>query len=329
MEWIELCGARFGNLTPAAESFLREWERDTDFIVAHTSGSTGKPKEVCLPKADMRLSARNTNMRFGIDGTSLLVCPLSVGYIAGKMMVVRALEAGCSLMFEEPSNEPLKHDYGTVALLPVVPSQCASLISNPCSAGVRNVIVGGAPLSADMETRMSECRFDAYATYGMTETCSHVAVRQLGHGTFTAMPGIRFETDSRDCLRILAPDYSFGELQTNDIVRLVSPVEFVWVGRYDNVINSGGVKIFPEEVEKLLAPVMETPFYVKGVADGKWGETVAMVAERDGKKTEAELMAVCRRVLPPYWVPKKIFFVDHLPLTANGKLDRQRAIEPV
>lgn len=315
-------------LTPEAEAFLAEWENSDDTILAHTSGSTGTPKEIRLPKADMRVSARATNRRFGLTASSLLVCPLSAGYIAGKMMLVRALEADCSLIFEPPSNHPLQRHYGaTIDLLPVVPSQCAALLENPLAARVRNVIVGGAPMSRGLETRLQDAPFAAFATYGMTETCSHVALRQPGSRDYTAMPGVAFATDHRDCLKIIAPDYTFGTLQTNDVVRLHTPSTFEWLGRYDNVINTGGVKFEVEPLEEILAEEISEPFYLVGVPDEKWGQRVVLRIETGSEAVDpqavSEILEFCKKRFPRYAVPKEITPIVHFARTPSGKVIRK------
>lgn len=314
-------------LTAEGSGFLAEWLSVGDFVEARTSGSTGSPKAILLPKNDMRVSARATNLFFGIDRDSLLVCPLSADYIAGKMMIVRAVEAGCRLIMLEPSNHiaagvaKIVDDNGKIDLLPLVPSQCESLISDVDTASIRNVIVGGAPVSSKMERVLSNLDCSVWATYGMTETCSHVAVRPMGRDIYEAMPGVTFSADNDGKLTIEAPRYSFSELHTNDIVGLVDNRHFRWIGRADNVINSGGIKIFPEQLESLLAPDIPYPFYFKGEADDKWGTRLIMVAQCPESETD-RLRDICRLRLQPYQVPKEIRCVSELPKASNGKIKR-------
>ena len=204
------------------DDFLKEWHSEEPFVVAHTSGSTGKPKEIKLLKADMRASAALTNRFFSIDsGSTLLLC-LSPDYIAGKMMIVRAEEAGATLLVESPSNRPLEHFSGTtVDLLAVVPSQALWLAEHKESLNnVRNMIVGGGEITPRLRTMLSQLHVNAYATYGMTETCSHVALSRIAEPAqpFEALPPVTFATDHRGCLAIDAPQFSFKHLQTNDIV---------------------------------------------------------------------------------------------------------------
>lgn len=315
------------NPTVEALRFLDDWNSSVQYVEAHTSGSTGVPKTIRLLKSDMLVSARATNERFDIDCSSTLLCPLSAGYIAGKMMIVRAVAADCRLIIESPSNTPLKDFYGTVDLMAVVPSQCEALIVNDyANQSIRNLIVGGAPLAQNMEAVLAAKAWHTFATYGMTETCSHVALREVGSDIYTAMPGITFSADIRGCLSIEAPKFSFRNLVTNDAVEILSPHSFRWLGRYDGVINSGGVKFFPEQLEKMLVNEIDIPFYIKGIPHPKWGEAVALVAEKqdavDESAKRAEILAVCRKRLPRYAIPAEIIFVSALPRTTNGKIKR-------
>ena len=314
-------------LTEKGGQFLREWLSGDSFIMARTSGSTGKPKEIRLPKSDMRASARATNRFFGIGRDSFLLCPLSADYIAGKMMIVRALEAGCGLLMTEPSNHlgntinKIAAEYGLIDLLPLVPSQCESSIAETDCRAIRNIIVGGAPVSPETEKQLTGLPCSVWATYGMTETCSHVAVRPMGSPLYEAMPGISFSADEDGKLAIIAPEYSFSTLPTNDVVELADSRHFRWLGRADNVVNSGGIKIFPEQLERELAPLIPFPFYFKGEPDAKWGTRLVLVAHC--RRHEAERLArLCRHHLPPYSVPKDIRCVEKIPATANGKIRR-------
>lgn len=307
---------------------MKEWLSEDPFIVAHTSGSTGKPKQILLSKSDMTGSARATNRFFNIDKNSCLFSPLSANYIAGKMMLVRACEAGCSLLTETPSNHPLQElteGLRSIDLMCVVPSQAESLIGNiNATSTIRNLIVGGAPISEHLEQKLSEMPWNTYATYGMTETCSHVALRKIGSSIYNALPGVTFTTDHRDCLIVTAPSYSFGTLTTNDVVKIESPTSFQWVGRYDNVINSGGIKFHPEELEHLLAKELHCPFYIHKVSHPKWGDSVGITIE-DPEKTinKNTVIDICNRILPKYAVPAVVNTVCRLPRTTTGKILRE------
>lgn len=315
---------------PEAGDFIEEWCSDCKYINAHTSGSTGKPKPIKLQKADMRASARATNTFFGIKSDSFLVSPLSTNYIAGKMMIVRAIEAGCRLHIESPSNCPLQTDYPQIALLPIVPSQLRHLQKNPHLFGLINaLLIGGAQLNPIQELELSSAKICAWQSYGMTETCSHVALKRIGNKNdiYHALPGITFTSDEMDRLIIHAPEFSFKELHTNDIVDLIDIRSFRWRGRADNVINSGGIKVFPEEIEDRLTEVLGPgiTFYIIPEPHTIWGQAPTLIIEKGDFDTESiknKIVWFAKEKLSPPERPSDIIFVDRIQRTQNGKLRR-------
>lgn len=304
--------------------FIEEWRNGREYVEAHTSGSTGKPKAIRLLKGDMRTSARATCAFFNIGPLSAVGMALSADYIAGKMMAVRALESGARLVAVEPSNDiSLNPEDGVIDLFAVVPSQLASFIRHPEYAVlVRNLLVGGAaPADEDLRD-LALAGYTVWVSYGMTETCSHVALARGDDRLriFRAMPGVRFAQADDGRLVIDAPAFSFGRLQTNDMVELIDDSHFRWRGRADGVINSGGIKFVPEELEALYRPFMPCRFYVSHIPDAKWGEAIAVIAECDSR---GEVMAALRAGIPDHrQLPKRIFCVDRLPSASNGKIRR-------
>lgn len=304
------------------DDFLREWKSPGDTIVAHTSGSTGRPKDIRLMKADMLRSARATISTLRLTDGGLFVSPLSADYIAGKMMVVRAIVADADLLFLQPKRSPLE-GYRLdrrISLLPIVPAQIDALLDDPKFGLVDTLIIGGAPVPPDREARLVETGVKAFATYGMTETCSHVALRRLGDDVFSAVDGVTFDVtdDSR-----LVVNWT-SRLETNDVVELISPTSFRWKGRADNVINSGGIKIHPEELEREISKVVSEPFYVVGRPSYIWGEEAVLVVE--GKGDETALLSEIKQLLPPKKSPKAVIFKEKLDRTPSGKILRQRPI---
>lgn len=312
------------NPTDSVCDFIKEWNSGKNYVIAHTSGSTGKPKPIKLDKSDMYQSALLTCQKFNITQQSCLLLPLSADYIAGKMMIVRALVSGAELWVERPSNAPITQNYGRIDLLPIVPSQIESVLGSPYLKQIKNIIVGGAAIHNETENKISRSEINAFATYGMTETCSHVALRQIGTGgVYEALKGISFRIDNRQCLIIDAPQFKYKTLTTNDIVNLIDPYHFEWLGRYDNVINSGGIKIFPEQLEKLFSRYINTPFYVIGMPDEKWGEVVALYIESD-KIDIAELKDKLSKVVSNrYHLPQKIICVEKFQRTTTNKVIRK------
>lgn len=315
-------------LTPEAQKFIEEWNSQTPYVIARTSGSTGTPKEIRLLKTDMRASAKATINFFGLHSGSWLHLPLSPDYIAGKMQIVRALESGAALTVEEASNRPLS-DLGLnsgrrISLLPVVPSQVSGVLSSGFTDRIDNMIIGGAPLAPVDEQRIIDSGIPSFATYGMTETCSHVALRRLGSECFSALPGFIFSTDPRGCLVISSDTMSFGRLVTNDIVELDSPQTFRWRGRIDNVINSGGLKISPEEIEKKIARLFPdgTSFYITSRPSNRWGEEAVLVTDMSGPTDN--LMAMIEAEVGHLRAPKALIFDPDIQRTSSKKIIRRK-----
>lgn len=307
-----------------ALDFLRRWENREPYITARTSGSTGTPKEIHLPKSDMVISARATCSFFNIDENSTLYLPLSVNYIAGMMMIVRAYVSGATLIVVNPSNAlrvAPDADIRDISLAAVVPSQVPGILSSPSRSRIRNLIVGGAPLPDILEQRLVDAGVNACVTYGMTETASHVALRRVGESHYRALTDITFSTDCRGCLVIHSNDRSFRKLVTNDLVELSSPTDFRWLGRIDNVINSGGVKVSPETVERRISALISgRDFCITSRPSEKWGREVILAIE--GTEQIPDLPAKLREILPPAERPKEIIYRATLPRTATGKLLR-------
>lgn len=296
--------------------FISEWNDSRDHVRVHTSGSTGRPKDIMLSKRDMAASATDTIRFFGLDAHSVLVCPLSMDYIAAKMMVVRSLLCGARLVMPGASNT---FDNTTPAhLLAIVPSQ----VTHVCAGAVRhrNVIIGGAPLGDAYRRLLDDSGINAWQTYGMTETASHVALARPGQPYRSLNGSITFDTDARGCLVIDAPERDWRRIVTNDRVRLIDNHTFTLLGRVDNVINSGGIKLQIEQLEEEYARVLGIGAHavlVRAVPDGRWGERPAAVIE-DPECDTAALMA-----LPALTRPARIERAP-IPRTRNGKKQRSK-----
>lgn len=308
--------------------FMRLWFDKSDTVLCHTSGSTGTPKPIALSKDDMRASARVTNTFFGITAESTVSVPLPFDYIAARMMAVRACEAGCRIVTPTPSNAPdFFGDAEYLDLLAIVPSQVEALAAIPdVEHHVRCIIVGGAPLSDTRRQSLIRAGIHGYITYGMTETCSHIALADIADEscTFSAIAeDTRFATDSRGCLTADIPHLSIRRVITNDIVSIVSPTEFRWQGRADNIINSAGLKICPEELERTLTTLLPDGliFYIVGVPDTQWGTAAAIVFEGS-----ADLVPTVRDALTHIedrrQRPRYVYAEAKLRRTTSGKILR-------
>ncbi|TVR86832.1 MAG: O-succinylbenzoic acid--CoA ligase [Saprospirales bacterium] len=298
--------------------FIKVWTSPEDTIELQTSGSTGKPKKIRVKKRAMVNSALATGQFFGLEsGNTALLC-LPVQYIAGKMMLVRAMVLGLELDSLEPTNRIRPISGKHYDFCAVVPTQLEESRDNLHQFAT--VIVGGAAVPGKLEEELKDHPCDIYATYGMTETLTHVAVRKLGRDKdYTALPGVEFSIDHRECLTIKAPHLRSEPLTTNDVVKLLSKHRFELLGRWDHVINSGGVKLFPEEIEKKLHHRMKFPFFMASEKDDKLGERLIMVVEHPGKFTPPDFLF---EDLHPYEKPRKIYTLSGFEYTESAKINR-------
>ena len=326
--------------------FIAQWSDGSDTVEVRTSGSTGDPKVMLVEKSRMLASARATCDFLGLkSGDTALLC-MSVDYIAGKMMVVRAIERDLNLVTVEPSSHPLalpdfsdemgkKLDFAAM-----VPMQVYSSLQVPREreilGRIRHLIIGGGPLDPSLEEELSGFDNAIWHSYGMTETLSHIALRRVSGPEaspwFTPLPGITLLVNSDDCLVIDAPHLCPERVVTRDVVEMEEAESglqrFKVLGRIDNVINTGGVKIHIEQVERALAPHIPCPFLITKCPDSKFGEVVVMLLEGTADDIPAARDAV-EQHLDKYARPKHIIAVTSLPLTATGKPARHQAEEIV
>ncbi len=310
--------------------FLTEWFSSSDAVPVQTSGSTGTPKRFFALKARMRASARLTCDFLRLkEGDSAFLC-MPLKYIGAKMVVVRALERRLDLRCVFPSSHPLRGRTEALSFAAMTPAQVYTTLEVPEETEtlkkVRHLIIGGGAVNGPMAESLREFPNAVWSTYGMTETLSHIALRRLNGPEasewYTPFSGISVRLAEDGALRISAPAVCDGELLTNDLAELDKNGRFRILGRKDNIINSGGVKVQIETVEAALAPYIEGSFFITSVPDAHYGEMVVMLREGHGGE---DCMAVCRRVLHPYTCPKRVFCVPLLPRTGSGKPDRAEA----
>lgn len=312
------------------QEFLSVWHDDSPCVLVHTSGSTGKPKPMWVEKRRMEASARMTCDFLGLKaGDTALLC-MSLDFIAGKMMVVRSLVGGLRLVCVEPSGRPLETEgIENVDFAAMVPMQVWNTLQVPGQRKrlmqIRQLIIGGGAIDEALAAELRTFPNAVWSTYGMTETLSHIALRRLS-GTdasewYTPFEGVHLSQNDSGCLVIDAPAVHEGLLETNDIAELSPDGRFKILGRKDNVICSGGLKILAEEVERLLRPHLREPYLITKRHDEKFGEAVVLLTV--GDTTAAR--DVCQRVLPKYWQPRAYVHTDHVPLTATGKPARKEA----
>ena len=327
--------------------FLSEWFDEKDILKVHTSGSTGKPKELWVEKRCMINSARATVSFLGLkEGDNALLC-MPLPYIAGKMVVVRSLITGMNLLMIPPCGHPLANLNPIPDFAAMTPMQVFNTLEVPAERAklekVRHLIIGGGAVNADMAEVLKTFPNAVWSTYGMTETLSHIALRRLsGEGAsdwYTPFEGVQVSQSAENTLVIHAPQVCHEVLHTNDIVTFNDNGQFRIIGRKDNTINTGGIKVQIEEVESKLAQHFSVPFMVTSAPDPKFGERIVLLIEGDREaekdssvdstisKEEISKEEISEAIsqLPTYWQPKEVVAIKKLPLTGTGKPDRATA----
>lgn len=300
--------------------FLLDWFDNKEHIEMYTSGTTGSPKVISISKQAMVNSALATGNYFDLKpGDKALHC-LPVKYVAGKMMLVRAMILGLDLDFVAPSSHPLLHNETHYDFVAMVPMQAQNSLKE--LKEVKKLIVGGAAVNKVLEKQLLKLPTKVYETYGMTETITHIAARELGEKAFTVLPEVTVYFDDRKCLVIHAPRISEDVIITNDLVELLDENSFVFIGRMDNVINSGGIKLNPELIEHKLAHKIQNRFFIASKPDLELGEKVVLVIEGDQREFEPSLYDE----LDKYEKPKEIIFVQKFKDTVTGKILRKETM---
>lgn len=343
--------------------FLQQWFDSNSYIKVTTSGSTGKPKSIHLLKKHMVNSAIATGNYFNLPkGTTTLLC-MSPNYIAGKMMIVRALTLGWNMDVIEPRSHPLKNidkEYDFTAMVPLQLHNSLNDIHK-----IKKLIVGGGVVSTYLLNKIQNVETEIFATYGMTETITHIAVKRLNNfnsiiaseakqsvkkdveissqaendlhfrhaelvsaSHYNVLPNISISKDNRGCLIIEAPKISSKKIITNDLVELISDTTFKWLGRFDTIINSGGIKLIPEQIEEKLAKIISQRFFVIGILDKVLGEKMILLIE--GSKNNVILNTLKNlKSVAKYDAPKEIYFVSKFIETETKKINRKETLKQI
>ena len=312
--------------------FLAEWYASEPTMQLHTSGSTGTPTTLQADKKAMLASAELSCRVFGLKaGQQALLC-LPLQYVAGKMMVVRALAAGLHLLVREPSSTPMERVFTPVDFAAMVPMQAARTLASPEGAKalerIGTLLLGGGFIDHGLEQSLQGLSCRIYASYGMTETLSHIALRRVNgpeaSDAYTPLPGVRLSRDEEGALQLTVPHLGISHLQTNDMAELLPDGRFIILGRRDAVINSGGIKIQAEELEnKLQALISGISVLALPAPHPELGECVALLWE-GAAEAEEELRHACEQELPRHHRPHHILRIT-LPRTDSGKPARAAA----
>ncbi len=313
------------------ETFLETWNNSSDSLAVKTSGSTGKSNSILLSKNKMVLSAKKTLEFFKLQkGSSALLC-LSLDTIAGKMMLVRSLIGQLKLHIGAISLNPIKELKEQIDFVALVPLQLeAALDTTPEKLKtIRTILVGGAPVSEKLIQKLRQNKLSVYQSYGMTETISHVAIRKIGLETelyYTALEGITFSTEKQR-LVIHYPEILDQKLITNDCVELKDATHFKYIGRYDFIINSGGIKINPEELEQKISGLFDEPFFIWFLPDQHLGQKIVLIVESTKKfNFKKETFSP---LLSKFEIPKFYAMISNFTWTKSAKINRKKTMESI
>jgi o-succinylbenzoate---CoA ligase len=318
-------------------TFIREWFSGKHTFDLYTSGSTGTPKAITVTRAQMIASAKLTAHALQLHSSFNALLCLDTRYIAGKMMMVRSFETGMKLFAVDPCANPL-HKIPvdrTIQFAALVPYQVQAILESKhphLLDTLLSCIIGGAPLNNELREKLQSYSVSTYATYGMTETISHIGLQRVNGvhrtETYQTLPGVSVHLDKRNCLVIRAP-YLEGDIVTNDLAEVIDDNKFKWLGRWDHVINSGGIKVSPENLEERIGKIftrlkIKNSFFVFGVPDEKLGEKLVLVLESE---MPDHLMRVLRDALvhsiSTYELPKEFFVSPSFVYTNTNKINRK------
>ncbi len=331
------------SFTPSFEEqiiidFCRDWFSNQAFFTVPTSGSTGTPKNIQLTRNQIIESVKTTQQAFDLKAGDCCLLNLSAKHIAGKMMLARAMEIDMEITVTPPSANPLQGINQSFDFYAFVPLQLQNILKSTPEIieslnSAKAIIVGGAKISLDLANQIKKISAPVYATYGMTETVSHIAIQQINGENkdeyFRTLPTVTTALDERACLKIKAPVTNYEWLQTNDIAKLHQN-GFELLGRIDNVINTGGLKVQAEKVENkveafFLNQKIQNRFFVAALPHPYFGEQVTLFIEGifEGKDN---LLDYLSQQLDKNEIPKEVINIHSFSQTESGKVDQKKII---
>ncbi len=312
----------------ALKEIIAEW-KNSEHIHFQTSGSTGNPKSIRFRKNQVLASCQQTQKAFNLNANTACLCPLGLQYVAGKMMVLRALALDLPLFICSPQDVDKTLAEHTFYFVPLVPLQLENLIATGANHHLpEQVLMGGSAVGTTVLEKRSKLpqSTTVWHGYGMTETLTHVALRRIHpeyQPAFTPLPNIGISSLNGQA-EIKAP-YLDSPVITNDLIQLEENGSFVILGRSDWIINSGGHKINPTEIEDLLAALLDVPFFIHGMADAKLGQKAVLICEGKTDLTKDELAAYLSDKTHQYNIPKEIYCIPQFERSAGGKILRLKS----
>ncbi len=324
------------------QKILKGWSSGQDVFSLFTSGSTDEPKEVLFSRKQLEISARQTFETFKLAQGDCLLCCLSPEHAAGFMMIIRSLIYDCDLILVEPCANPMQHiaSNTNIDFAAFVPYQMQAILNAGTGQikvldRMKAIIIGGGIISDKLRFQLEKLSCPLYHTYGMTETLTHVAVRDLKNrdSSFHALKNVEFRMNENKCLVIKSPLYPNKEIITQDMVKLLSKNRFEWLGRFDQVINSGGIKIHINQLELQIQKMVQRYFpdvriYISSLKDSVFGEIVVLLIEAEQQERKfKQLKESFKNELKSFEIPKKVFFIQNFEYTSLGKIDRIKSLK--
>jgi len=302
--------------------FIAQWLDQKPYVTVQTSGSTGQPKKIQIAKEKMLESAKNTCHFFQLkEGDNALLC-LSAKHIGGMMMIVRAFYNKLNLHLVAPQANPLKDMESKIEFTAMVPYQAQNCIkaSLKKTQDISHIIIGGGKISSELEQLITVNDIQAYSTFGMTETISHIALQKIGKDQhYTCLNNIRIDKSKEGTLVIHAPNLLDKALATNDLIDMINHSQFKWLGRKDFAIESGGIKIIPEIIEQKLEPYLKRNFIISSRPSNQFNNEVILIIEGEKYTIDSSIF----KALSKFEKPKAVYFVDKMIYTPTGKIKRR------
>lgn len=306
--------------------FLKNYNEFNEFEI-QTSGTTGQPKILLVTKMQMQISATATISFFNLKpGMTTLLC-LSSKYIAGKMMLVRAIIGRLKITITEPTLTPSKFINQYYDFLPLVPAQAKEVLSTGKRDFIDTLLIGGGQVDETIEELLHDSPIKVFESFAMTETLSHFALKRINPNRqdfFTTLADFKISVSNNNELILLDNELTDEAVYTKDIIEMLDEIHFRWLGRSDNLINSGGIKIIPEQIEQILKKKLpKRAFFIAGISSDKFGQEVVLIIEG----TEVEINLDLFEDLDKYQIPKNIYFTPRFPRTESGKIQRKKLID--
>ena len=301
-------------------NFLKEFLK-SDLISIQTSGTTGKKKNYQFSKKQMLFSAKGTLKYFNLHKGNTVLLPLSCNFIAGKMMLVRAIEGKLNLFVVEPTGDPSKYLNKPIDFCALVPLQVQQIIKSGTISNIKILLIGGGNVTNQLSQKLQKLKVNAFESFAMTETLTHFALRKaspIAELFFNTLEGFKIDTTESNELIILENELTKESIKTNDIVEKKSATQFKWLGRSDNIIKSGGIIFIPEEIETKISQYIDKPFVILGVKNEKFGEIIGIVIEGE-RMINLNKVNSC---LPKFEKIKYQFYLPKFPRTESGKIKR-------